>query len=130
MAAMPFEVVVHREDRILEVIYPAKPSATDITDYMDKVKKGIDAMEGGKWSSLVDQTRLQTLSSDLLKVVTQMNAYAANRGMIRTARVVVDAVASLQAWRMGKDANIDVPLQTFQTREDALEWIRGENRAG
>jgi len=123
---MPFEVLVHEEDRILEVIYPANPSAEDVTDYTNKVRAAIDGFEGREWSSLVDQSELQVLPPDLLRAVTQMNLYASNHGMVRTARVVADAASGLQAWKMGKAAGLSVPIQTFPSREDAVDWIRTE----
>ncbi len=123
---MPFEFVIHDEDRILEVIYPASPAAGDVTDYTTRVRAAIDSFGGQDWSSLVDQSELQVLPPDLLRAVTQMNLYAANHGMVRTARVVADAASGLQAWKMGKAAGLSVPIQTFPSREEAVDWIRAE----
>lgn len=123
---MPFQFVTHAEDQILEVVYPGEISPEDITDYATRVRAAIDTFAGAPWSSLVDQREVRALSPDLLRVVTHMNLYAANHGMQRTARVVRDAVASLQASRIGGEVGLPVPIQTFQNRQDALEWLRAE----
>lgn len=125
---MPFQFVVHEEDRILEVVYPEELSPGDVVDYTTRVRTLIDAFKT-PWASLVDQRDVKALTPELLRAVTQMNLYAANHGMERTARVVRDAVASLQASRIGGEVGLPVPIQTFQSREDALEWLRSERDA-
>ncbi len=125
---MPFEFRINREDAILEVVYPANPTALDIADYATGARKAIEEFQG-PWSSLVDQRQLPFLPPELLKAVGELNGYAERKQMTRHARVVVNAVASLQAWRMGKDAHLAVPVRTFQDRDEAIAWLRTEAQA-
>lgn len=123
---MPFEFRINLEDAILEVIYPARPSALDIANYTTSARKAIEQFNGAPWSSLVDQRQLPNIPPTLLRVVMEMNGYAERKQMRRDARVVADAVSSLQAWRMGKDAHLQVPVRTFQDRDEAIAWLRAE----
>ena len=125
---MPFEFRINREDAILEVVYPANPTALDIGGFATGVRKAIEEFSG-PWSSLVDQRQLTFMPPDLLKAVTELNGYAERKQMKRHARVVVNAVASLQAWRMSKDGHLQVPVRTFQDRDEALAWLRAEAQA-
>ncbi len=125
---MPFEFRISLEDAILEVVYPANPTALDIANFATGARKAIEEFRG-PWSSLVDQRQLPFLSPELLKAVMEMNGYAERKQMVRHARVVVNAVASLQAWRMSKDAHLAVPVRTFQDRDEAIAWLRAEAQA-
>jgi hypothetical protein len=120
---VPFEIVVHKADSIIEVIYPETPTQEDVEDYVSKVKKAI-AGQRGPWSCLVDQRRLHLMPDALYEQVTGLNAFAQQHGMTQSARVVSSAVATLQATRMQRHAAIKRPVRTFTSRDDAIAWLR------
>lgn len=120
---MPFLIRVHDAPQILEVTYPADPSALDISDYVGRLRSTIAGL-GGEWMGLVDQGGLRLMRNDLVEVLTVMNAYAQSKGMVRLARVVPDSFGGMQAWRIAKDAALKIPNQTFSTRDEALAWLR------
>jgi hypothetical protein len=121
---VPFEIIVHAEDRILEIRYPANPSAADIANYVAAARQAIDSF-AGPWSCLVEQQALVVLPPDLAGMVAELNAYAAERGMKQSARVIASAVAALQVSRLAKDA-IRVPVRTFGDRKAAIAWLKSQ----
>ena len=118
---MGFDILFHDKDRILEVVYPASPSARDVAEYIHRTRAIVDSIDG-PWSCLVDQRLMTVLSPDLLVSLADLNAHAQKKGMIRTARVVAGAVSEVQARRMARAAVLS--LETFKSREDALAWLR------
>lgn len=120
---MPFQITVHAQDRILEVVYPPQVTAEDLAEYLSDVKKAIAGLSGD-WSALVDQSQLRVMPTDVVSAMASLNAYAQLHGMQRSARVVTDAPSGLQAWRMTKRAMLTIPTRTFETRGEALEWLR------
>jgi hypothetical protein len=120
---MPFQITVHAQDRILEVVYPPQVTAEDLAEYLSDVKKAIAGL-GGEWSALVDQSQLRVMPTDVVSAMASLNAFAQLHGMKRSARVVSDAPSGLQAWRMTKRAMLTIPTRTFETRGEALEWLR------
>jgi hypothetical protein len=120
---MPFQITVHEPDRILEVVYPAQPTQADVDDYLSRVKTLIDGL-AGDWSALVDQSQLRVMPSNMVTVMAKLNAYAQLKGMKRSARIVSTAASGLQAWRMTKQAMLSIPARTFESRGDALNWLK------
>jgi hypothetical protein len=120
---MPFQIIVHEPDRILEVVYPSQPSQADVDDYLTRVRTAIDAL-AGEWSALVDQSQLRVMPSSVVAVMAKLNAFAQLKGMKRSARIVSTAASGLQAWRMTKQAMLNIPARTFESREDALQWLK------
>jgi hypothetical protein len=120
---MPFQITVHEKDRIIDVVYPAQPTAEDVADYLRRIRDAIVQMNG-PWSALVDQGQLRVMPPDMVAVMASLNAYAQLHGMRRSARVVSDAASGLQAWRMTKRAMLTIPTRTFETREQALAWLK------
>lgn len=120
---MAFDIIVHAEEHILEVVYPAAPTQEEVTAYAARVRQAIDGM-GEAWGALVDQRQLKALPSGLMSTLAVLNAYAQLKGMQRSARVVSDAAAGLKAWRMTQQARLIVPARTFESREEALAWLR------
>ncbi|XXF77084.1 STAS/SEC14 domain-containing protein [Myxococcaceae bacterium GXIMD 01537] len=120
---MPFQITIHPADRILEVVYPPQPTADDVQDYLKRVKEAMESL-GGEWSALVDQAQLRVLPPNIVSVMASLNAYAQLKGMKRSARVVTDAASGLQAWRMTKQAMLNIPARTFESRDEALAWLR------
>ncbi len=120
---MPFQITVHAQDRILEVVYPPQVTAEALAEYQGDVKKAIAGL-AGDWSALVDQSQLRVMPSDVVSAMASLNAYAQLHGMKRSARVVSDAPSGLQAWRMTKRAMLTIPTRTFETRGEALAWLK------
>ncbi|ATB50429.1 STAS/SEC14 domain-containing protein [Corallococcus macrosporus] len=120
---MPFQITVHAQDRILEVVYPPQVTTAALAEYLADVKKAITDLDG-EWSALVDQSQLRVMPSDVVTAMASLNAFAQLHGMKRSARVVTDAPSGLQAWRMTKRAMLSIPTRTFETRGEALQWLR------
>ncbi len=120
---MPFQITIHSQDHILEVVYPPQVTAEDLSEYLTEVKKAIASL-GGEWSALVDQSQLRVMPGDVVTAMASLNAFAQLHGMVRSARVVVDPPSGLQAWRMTKRAMLTIPTRTFETRGEALAWLR------
>jgi hypothetical protein len=120
---MPFQITVHEPDRILEVVYPPQPTQADVDDYLARVRTTIEAFNG-EWSALVDQSQLRVMPSNMVTVMAKLNAFAQLKGMKRSARIVSTAASGLQAWRMTKQAMLNIPARTFESREDALHWLK------
>lgn len=120
---MPFQIIVHEPDRILEVIYPAQPTEADLKDYLARVKEAIEKL-AGEWSALVDQSQLRVMPANMVAEMARLNAHAQLKGMKRSARIVSTAASGLQAWRMTKQAMLSIPTRTFETRDEALGWLK------
>jgi hypothetical protein len=120
---MPFQIIAHEPDRILEVIYPPQPTAADLDDYLARVKEAIEKL-AGDWSALVDQSQLRVMPSHMVAAMAKLNAYAQLKGMKRSARIVSTAASGLQAWRMTKQAMLSIPARTFEGRAEALAWLK------
>ena len=120
---MPIQIIVHPPDRILEVIYPSQPTQADVDDYLARVRTAIEGLSGD-WSALVDQSQLRVMPANMVAVMAKLNAYAQLKGMKRSARIVSTAASGLQAWRMTKQAMLTIPARTFESRGDALHWLK------
>jgi hypothetical protein len=119
---MPFQIHVHQPERILEVIYPPQPSQQDVDEYLARVRELIEGL--GEWSALVDQSQLRVMSAAMVSVMAKLNAFAQLKGMKRSARIVSTAASGLQAWRMTKQAMLNIPARTFESRDEALAWLK------
>ena len=119
---MPFQIDVHEGEAVIEVVYPTLPSAQDVSDYVARIRRAIDAQRG-PWACLVDQRELKELPADLLEKVTALNAYARRRGMRASARLVSTARAALQTTKLALDVD-DAKVRAFDDREAALAWLR------
>jgi hypothetical protein len=125
MRLVGFRIVVHTDvrPRIVEVIYPATVTAPDVEAYVQRIKVTMDQQKT-EWACLVDQRNLTVLPPELVEKIASLNAYAQKRRMIKTARVVSSAVASLQAARISRDSlRTETPLRTFTSRDEALAWL-------
>jgi hypothetical protein len=120
---MPFQIIVHEPERILEVIYPPQPTVADLDDYLARVKEAIEKL-AGDWSALVDQSQLRVMPAHMVSAMAKLNAYAQLKGMKRSARIVSTAASGLQAWRMTKQAMLSIPARTFEARDEALAWLK------
>ena len=120
-----FTVVVHAEERILEVHYPAHPTLDSYQAYEREVRAAITSL-GGQWDCLVDQSALKALAPEFPPRIAELNQWARQHGMRRTVRVVGDsAVAELQNLRILRESgNTDVG-QLFHDRQLAWKALRG-----
>lgn len=120
---MPFQIIVHQPERIIEVVYPPQPTQADVDEYLTRVREHIEAL-AGDWSALVDQSQLRVMPSSMVATMAKLNAYAQLKGMKRSARVVSTAASGLQAWRMTKQAMLTIPTHTFESRDEAMAWLK------
>lgn len=124
---MPFRIVWHEKDTILEVVYPAVPTVQDVEDYSRAVRGRIDMIRGRPWACLVDQRAVGAMPPEVVQVIADLNAWAQKRNMRRTARVVTSAVARLQSTRLVREAMLHTEFRVFESREDALTWLRASD---
>lgn len=121
---MGFQIIVHEHPPIVEVVYPATPTAADVARYISEIRKVMEAASRkGDWLCLVDQRNLKLMDPKLVEHIASMNAFARNHGMKRSARVVAGALAALQAGRMARNASVGNALRTFDNRDEALAWL-------
>jgi hypothetical protein len=119
----PFRIVEHREQHIIEVIYPAHPSMLDVTDYTLRLKRVIDAQKTD-WFCLVDQRDLVVqLEGKLAEKVALLNDYAIRHGMLRSARVVASGVLGLATHRVMGSSSAQAVVRVFRNRDEALGWL-------
>ena len=118
-----FTVILHPQERILEVHYPAKPTPDTFDAYDRDVRKAIERL-GGTWDCLVDQTRLQALSPELTPRVAELNHWARGKGMQRTARVVSQsAIAELQSRRILRESGNEDVGRVYHSRDEAWKAL-------
>jgi hypothetical protein len=120
---MPFVITEHPKDHIVEVTYPAEPTAGDVADYTMRIKRAMDEQKQ-PWCCLVDQRALKMISPKLMEKITLLNGYAQKRGMKKTARVVSSNAAMLQAMQMAEKTELHARVRSFMTREEALAWLK------
>jgi hypothetical protein len=118
---MGFTVVEH-PGPIIEFVYPERPTAVDVANYVSDVRRIIQRQRG-PWCCLVDQRLLPVMPQEFVEHVKDLNAYAAQHKMRKTARLVTNAVASLQAARFAREVKLASSLRTFTSRQAALAWL-------
>jgi hypothetical protein len=116
-----FETTYHEHDRILEIVYPARPTQDEVTEYVARTRATIDAIDG-PWFCLVDQRRVTVLPPSILVELADLNAYAQKHGMRRTARLVASPASAAQSRRLASAALL--ALETFSSRDEAIAWLR------
>lgn len=122
---MGFSIVHHREARIVEVVYPASPTASDVAQYLREIRGVMEAaFKDGPWCCLVDQRDLTLLDPTLVDHIATMNAFARGHGMRKSARLVKGAMATLQAGRIARAAEVSGLVKTFTDRTEALAWLQ------
>src|SRR5579871_4003006 len=115
---------LHEGDRILEVVYPAQPTAAEVDSYAQSIRRYIDHLGGRSWSCMVDQTQLQVMDPAHVDRIAELNSYAQARGMTRAARVVTSAMARLQSQRVMREAALKTEFRIFSSRDEALSWLK------
>jgi len=120
----PFTVVVHEDDRIIEVRYPARPTATSYHAYERAIRAAIETM-GGVWDCLVDQTALKALAPEFPARIADLNTWARGKGMRRTARVIAEsAIGELQGARILRDSGLRDVGAIFKSRDEAWQFLK------
>lgn len=123
MPASDFDIVVHGRERILEVRYPARPTAASYARYEKAVRTAIEAWRGA-WDCLVDQSALKAMPPELPPQIAVLNAWALSKGMRRTARVVNEsAIAELQVNRILRDSGTAQVGSIFKSRDEAWKAL-------
>jgi hypothetical protein len=118
---MGFEIAEHAGP-ILEFVYPEHPTLAEVAGYVKDVRRLVDRQHA-PWCCLVDQRKLPVMPQEFVETVKALNAYAAERGMRKTARLVNSAIASLQATRFAREVKLTEALRTFTSRAAALAWL-------
>ncbi|MBK7860472.1 MAG: STAS/SEC14 domain-containing protein [Archangiaceae bacterium] len=114
-----FEIQFHESERILEVRYPSRPTLESYHRYEQAVRQTIASL-GGQWNCLVDQSSLKVMPPELPPRIAELNAWAKERGMNRTARVVqASAIAELQANRILKNSGAQGTSAVTASRDEA-----------
>jgi hypothetical protein len=119
---MPFRIVQHRSDRILEVVYPPTISSLDHADYTIQIKQVIDA-QVQPWGLLVDQGA-HRIDDKLKGKVMALYGYAAKRKMVASARIVGSSLEQLRLSEMLRGSELKPLVRAFDARGDAYEWLR------
>ena len=80
----------------------------------------------GQWDCIVDQTALKAMAPDFPPRISELNVWAAEHGMRRTARLIASsAVGELQTQRILKDSGVKEMGALFHTHEDAWKFATG-----
>jgi hypothetical protein len=119
---MPFRIVQHRSDRIVEVVYPESISALDHADYTIQIKQLIDA-QTTTWGLLVDQ-RAHRIDDKLKGKMLALYGYAAKRRMLASARIVASTLEQLRLNDLLRGTELKALVRAFESRGDAYEWLR------
>ena len=120
-ASTDFTVKVHAAERVIEVVYPPRPTAESFERYERDVRAAIERM-GAPWKCLVDQRALTVAVKEMASRIQGLNAWAVTSGMQRSVRVVNDtAIAELQATRILRETGFDSEKGVFHSREEA--WV-------
>jgi hypothetical protein len=119
---MPFRIVQHRSDRILEVVYPDAISALDHADYTIQIKQLIDA-QASQWGFLVDQ-RAHKIDEKLKGKMLALYGYAAKKRMVASARIVSTTLEQLRLTDLLRDTELKSIVRVFEARGPAYEWLR------
>lgn len=123
MKSSAFLITVHPKPRIIEVVYPSHPTLESYERYEDEIRRTILEL-GGTFDCLVDQRALKVAPPEISERITQLNAWAKDHGMRRTARVVAaSAVSELQARRITREAQLHDASQLFHSRDQAWEHL-------
>ncbi len=121
-----FVVLVHEDERIVEVHYPARPTEANYSAYETEIRAAIEKI-GGVWDCLVDQTALKALAPEFPPRIADLNTWARGKGMRKTARVVAEsAIGELQGARILRDSGVRDVGAIFKSRDDAWAFLRGK----
>ena len=125
-----FVVTLHEEERVLEVVYPARITLAAFEKYREDMLATIPKLEaGGKWHCLVDQSRISaTMSPDMPPRIADLVAWSLEHGMDRVARIVSPSeLGRMQTGRILRAAGVGESAMLFQDREAAWAFVAGSN---
>lgn len=120
--------MIHPRERIIEIVYPERPTVAAFERYEKKLKDAITAL---KWDfdAIVDQRAPILASPELATRMVALTQWAEKHGMTRLVRVIAkSASAALQAKRIAKEASVAAPTVAVETREEAFEWLARHKR--
>ena len=132
MTPSPFTIIVHQQERVLEVRYPEHPTMELYEKYEREVRVAIAALQtGGPWDCIVDQSALRTLAPDFPPRIALLNAWAHEHGMRRTARLVSSsAVGEMQTIRILRESGVLHIGRVFHDRPSAWAFVTGSGDVG
>lgn len=97
MSEAEFRIVVHPAERVIEVIYPPKPTDASFDRYEGQIRAAITEL-GPPWRCLVDQRSVPVFDAVLGARIARLNEWAGRQGMEKSVRVVPRGMlAQLQA---------------------------------
>jgi hypothetical protein len=119
-------VVLHEAERILEVRYPKFPSQAAFERYDKTIRAAIEKLAAtGDWDCLVDQTAVTALAPELAEKIAVLNAWARDKRMRRTARVIANsAIGELQSVRILKTGGVKNIGNLYKSRDEAWKALR------
>jgi hypothetical protein len=121
MTDSAFRIVVHQAERVIEVIYPARPTDEAFEAYDREIRAAIRAM-GPPWKCLVDQRAVPVFDVGLGARIAQLNSWARSQGMERSVRVVPRGLmAQLQAKEIAEDSRSADAISVHHGRDAAWE---------
>jgi hypothetical protein len=123
-----FLISVHRDERIIEVVYPSQLDEAGYARYDQDIRRAVTEL-GGQWDCLVDQRALAVAPPELTDRIAGLNRWAREHGMRRTARVVKDsAIAELQVRRIIKQGGVESDATLHHDRDEAWQALTAGSR--
>jgi hypothetical protein len=123
------QIVQHREQHIVEVIYPgAALTALQHADYTIRIKQIIEKQRG-TWGLLVDQRAISRLDDKLKDKMLALYTYATKKGMTRSARIVNTSLEALRLADWVRGTELRSTLRVFTERQEAFDWLSAALRS-
>ena len=124
-----FRIIVHERERIIEVRYPAHPSRAALEKYAEEIRATVKRV-GTSWRCLADQSALTVMPPELTPIISELNHWALEHGMERTARVVKrSAISEMQARRIIREGGLVQNAGIYDTRDEAWRALTEEQGA-
>ncbi len=127
MQEEPFVITAHQTERVLEVMYPARPTLRAYERYDAECRAAILQFEQlGTWHCLVDQSKVvAAMAPDLPPRISDLIAWSRPRRLGRVARVLsASELGRLQSRRILRAAGLD-GAQLFEDRAAAWAYVVG-----
>lgn len=120
-----FELHVHERERVIEVKYPRKLTSESLEHYAAELKLAVGRLNS-TWRCLVDQTNLDVIPPHLTDLITEMNRWAVQHGLVGAARVVrKTAVGELQSKRILRESGLGETAHVYFDRAEAWQQLVG-----
>ena len=115
--------MIHPRERIVEIVYPERPTVEAFDRYEKRLKDALTAMRM-EFDCIVDQRAPIVASPELAERMVSLTRWAQAHGLRRLVRVIANSPsAALQFKRITKEAKIAAPTALVQTREEAFAWL-------